>query len=54
MRGAIVRLAVRAEQSLYGLRIRAFDHIPRMSLADHAEERRGSLVARVTSDIETL
>ena len=30
------------------------DHIHRISLADHNDERRGSLVARVTSDIETL
>ena len=29
-------------------------HIHRISLADHNEERRGALVARVTSDIETL
>ncbi len=54
MWGAIVRLAVRAEESLYGLRMRVFNHILAMDLADHAEERRGSLVARVTSDIETL
>ena len=54
MWGAIVRLAVRAEEALYGLRMRVFNHILAMDLADHAEERRGSLVARVTSDIETL
>jgi ATP-binding cassette, subfamily B, bacterial len=54
MWGSIVRLAVRAEEALYGLRMRVFNHILAMDLADHAEERRGSLVARVTSDIETL
>jgi ATP-binding cassette, subfamily B, bacterial len=54
MWGAIVRLAVRAEEALYGLRMQVFNHILAMDLADHAEERRGSLVARVTSDIETL
>ena len=54
MWGAIIRLAVRAEEALYGLRMRVFDHILAMDLADHEEERRGSLVARVTSDIETL
>jgi putative ABC transport system ATP-binding protein len=54
MWGAIVRLAVRAEQALYGLRMRVFNHVLSMDLADHVEERRGSLVARVTSDIETL
>ena len=54
MWAAIIRLAVRAEEALYGLRVQVFDHILAMDLADHEEERRGSLVARVTSDIETL
>ena len=45
---------VRAEEALFGLRVQVFDHILAMDLADHEEERRGSLVARVTSDIETL
>ena len=54
MWGAIIRLAVRAEEALYALRVRVFDHILGLDLADHEEERRGSLVARVTSDIETL
>jgi putative ABC transport system ATP-binding protein len=53
-RFAVVRLATRSEHALYGLRTRAFAHIHDLSMADHAEERRGSLVARVTSDIETL
>ena len=53
-RFAVVRLATRSEHALYGLRTRAFAHIHDLSIADHAEERRGSLVARVTSDIETL
>jgi putative ABC transport system ATP-binding protein len=54
MRAAVVRLARRSEHALYGLRTRAFAHIHDLSIAHHAEERRGSLVARVTSDIETL
>lgn len=53
-RQAVVRLGRRSESALYQLRIRLVDHIHRVSLADHNEERRGSLVARVTSDIETL
>jgi ATP-binding cassette, subfamily B, bacterial len=53
-RAAAVRLGVRAEEALYALRVRLFQHIHRLSLADHAEERRGTLVARVTSDMETL
>jgi putative ABC transport system ATP-binding protein len=36
------------------MRVKLFDHIHRLSLADHNEERRGALVSRVTSDIETL
>jgi ATP-binding cassette subfamily B protein len=53
-RTSIVRLGVRSEQALNDLRTRLISHIHRISLADHNEERRGSLVARTTSDIETL
>jgi ATP-binding cassette, subfamily B, bacterial len=53
-RTAVARLGRRSEEALYGLRVRLFEHIHRLSLADHSEERKGSLVARVTSDIETL
>ena len=53
-RAAIVRLGVRSEQALNDLRTRLIGHIHRISLADHNDERRGALVARVTSDIETL
>lgn len=53
-RTAVYRLGTSAEEGLYGLRVRLFDHIHRLSLADQNEERRGALVARVTSDIETL
>ena len=49
-----VRLARASERGLYALRTQAFDHIHRLSLAHHTEERRGSLVSRVTSDVETL
>lgn len=53
-RMARYRIGTAAEEGLYGLRVRLFEHIHRLSLADHNEERRGSLVGRVTSDIETL
>ena len=53
-RMAVYRLGSAAEEGLYGLRVRLFNHIHRLSLADHNDERRGALVARVTSDIETL
>jgi putative ABC transport system ATP-binding protein len=53
-RTAVARLGQRSEEALYSLRVRLFEHIHRLSLADHGEERRGALVARVTSDVETL
>jgi putative ABC transport system ATP-binding protein len=53
-RTAVARLATGSEKALYGLRGRAFAHIHRLSIADHAEERRGALVSRITSDVETL
>lgn len=53
-RAAMVRLGVRSERALHDLRERLIGHVHRLSLADHNDERRGGLVARVTSDIETL
>lgn len=53
-RTAVYRLGTAAEEGLYSLRVRLFQHIHRLSLADHNDERRGALVSRVTSDIETL
>ena len=54
LRAAIRRLGVRSEEALYGLRVRLFEHIHGLSIAYHNEEKKGALVARVTSDIETL
>jgi putative ABC transport system ATP-binding protein len=54
LRTAVLRLGISAEQGLYTIRVKLYDHIHRLSLADHNEERRGALVSRVTSDIETL
>ena len=52
---ATYRRLVRAtEDTLYGLRVRVFTHIHALSIADHAATRRGVLVSRVTSDVETL
>lgn len=48
------RLVLAAENTLYGLRVRVFAHIHALSIADHEDTRRGVLVSRVTSDIETL
>jgi putative ABC transport system ATP-binding protein len=49
-----LRLLTTAERVLLGLRTRAFAHVHDLSLAHHNEAKRGVLVARVTSDIETL
>ncbi len=50
----LARLTRAAESGLAGVRVRTFDHIHRLSAADHTESRRGVLVSRVTSDVETL
>lgn len=54
LRMAAVRLGERSERALHDLRVRLIRHIHQLSLADHNDERRGGLVARVTSDIESL
>ena len=48
------RLAVASEEALCGLRVRAFSHVHRLSIAHQSDEHRGALVSRVTSDVETL
>jgi putative ABC transport system ATP-binding protein len=53
-RVAYFRLVRAAEQALCNLRVRVFDHIHRLSMAEHTTTRRGVFVSRVTSDIETL
>ncbi|MGH9233326.1 MAG: ABC transporter ATP-binding protein, partial [Acidimicrobiales bacterium] len=53
-RSTYLRLIRAAEASLLALRVRLFDHIHKLSMAEHNEQRRGTLVARVTSDIESL
>ena len=51
---AYYRLVRAAEQALCNLRVRVFEHIHRLSMAEHTTTRRGVFVSRVTSDIETL
>jgi ATP-binding cassette, subfamily B, bacterial len=53
-RATYIRLVQAAEAMLQGLRVRAFAHLHRLSVADHNETKRGELTARVTSDIETI
>ena len=48
------RLVERAEEAIANLRVRAFNHIHRLSVADHNDTKRGVLVSRVTSDAEAL
>jgi putative ABC transport system ATP-binding protein len=53
-RWAQLRLIHRAELAIANLRVAAFEHVHRLSMADHNETKRGILVARVTSDIDSL
>jgi ATP-binding cassette subfamily B protein len=48
------RLVRASENALAALRIRAFAHIHRLSIAEQTAEKRGAFVARVTADIDTL
>ena len=43
-----------AENTLLAMRLRTFGHIQRLSMAEHVESKKGTLTARVTSDVETL
>jgi len=51
---ARVRMVRSAAGALHDLRLQGFTRVHQLSLADHNEERRGQLVSRVTSDIDTL
>ncbi|MBO0925640.1 ABC transporter ATP-binding protein [Cellulomonas sp. zg-ZUI199] len=49
-----VRLFRSSESGLLTLRTRAFRHVHDLSLLTQSTERRGSLVSRVTSDVDTV
>ena len=49
-----VRLFRAAEGGLATLRIEAFRHVHDLSVLTQNTERRGSLVSRVTSDVDTI
>lgn len=49
-----VRLFKSAEDGLASLRQQAFSHIHRLTVLTQNTERRGSLVSRVTSDVDTV
>ncbi|WP_460444868.1 ABC transporter ATP-binding protein [Angustibacter aerolatus] len=51
---ANVRLFRATEAGLATLRVRAFRHVHDLSVLTQSTERRGSLVSRVTSDVDTI
>jgi ATP-binding cassette, subfamily B, bacterial len=53
-RWAFVRLVAMTEETLLDLRLKTFEHVHRLSIAEHNEARKGVTVARVTSDVEQL
>jgi ATP-binding cassette, subfamily B, bacterial len=48
------RLVRAAEGAMMGLRVRTFEHIHRLSIAEQSEEKRGVFVARVTADVDAM
>jgi putative ABC transport system ATP-binding protein len=53
-RAAGRRLVAAAELALKNLRVRTFEHIHELSIAEQSEEKRGVFVARVTADVDAL
>jgi ATP-binding cassette, subfamily B, bacterial len=53
-RAAARRLVRAAEEALMILRVRTFEHIHSLSIAEQSEEKRGVFVARVTADVDAL
>ncbi len=53
-RQALVRLAHASATGLSELRVRTFEHLHKLSILVTESERRGALVARVTSDIASI
>ena len=51
---SLQRLVRSAAAGLAQLRIKTFEHLHALSMLDLQAERRGALVARVTSDVETI
>ena len=53
-RAALIRLAVSSATGLADLRLTTFSHLHRLSVVHLQSERKGALVARVTSDVDTM
>ncbi|MEU8226858.1 ABC transporter ATP-binding protein [Kribbella sp. NPDC048915] len=49
-----VRLAINSEHGLATMRIKAFRHVHDLPVLTQSTERRGALVSRVTSDVDTV
>ncbi|GAA0616509.1 ABC transporter ATP-binding protein [Kribbella sandramycini] len=49
-----VRLAVNSERGLATMRLKAFRHVHDLPVLTQSTERRGALVSRVTSDVDTV
>ncbi len=49
-----VRLFTVSETALANVRVRAFRHVHDLSMLHQQTERRGSLVSRVTSDVDQI
>jgi putative ABC transport system ATP-binding protein len=53
-RAAYVRMVRASEAALKSMRVRVFAHIHSLSIAAQNEERRGTFVARITADIDSI
>ncbi|MDQ4064476.1 MAG: ABC transporter ATP-binding protein/permease, partial [Actinomycetota bacterium] len=53
-RTAFTRMVHTSEAALKSLRVRVFEHIHRLSIAEQSGTRRGVFVTRVTSDVDQL
>ncbi len=53
-RNSFARMVRASENSLFSLRVRVFNHIHKLSLAEQTARRKGAYVARVTADMDTL
>jgi ATP-binding cassette, subfamily B, bacterial len=53
-RAAARRLVRASELAMRDLRVRTFNHIHHLSIAEQSEEKRGVFVARVTADVDAL
>ena len=53
-RAASRRLVTASELAMRDLRVRTFNHIHHLSIAEQSEEKRGVFVARVTADVDAL